>query len=199
MNGRFLLVGTLVAAVTLFAWQTVSNVALPWHEQTMQAFGGGDSVVKAIRAAAPVNGVYWSPQGVLAAVSMTPDLADKSTGAFMGRMMGRQLVIDLLMGYLLCLLFTRLPAASALHTGRTFAIAGLAAGLVLEFSNWNWYGFAANFALVNMIDLTLQFFLGGVALALLSRRIGVTPEAAVSVPSGAGYRAKPADTPSRML
>jgi hypothetical protein len=196
MNGRFLLVGTLVAAITIFAWQTVSNVALPWHQQSMQAFGNNEAVVKAIRAAAPANGVYWSPQGVLAAVSMTPDLADKTSATFMGRMMGRQLVIDLLMAYLLTFLFTRLPAAGAVHTGRTFAIAGLAAGLVVEFSSWNWYGFAPKFALVNAIDLTIQFFLAGAVLAALGRRLRVVPAPGVSVPAGAGYGGKAAGTPT---
>ena len=99
MNGRFLLTGTAAAALTLFAWQTVSNTAIPWHNATMRAFQNNDAAVRAIRAQTPENGVYFAPQGVLAAVSFTPDLADKTRA--MGVMLVRQLLIDLAAGVVL--------------------------------------------------------------------------------------------------
>ena len=201
MNGRFLVIGTILGALAMFAWQTVSNAALPWHEKTMHEFANSDSLARTIRAAAPTNGVYWSKQGVLAAVSMTPDLADKTSSAFMAPMLGKQLAIDLVVAFVLCLLLLRLPAASLVHTGRTFAMAGLAIALLIELSNWNWYGFAANFALVNAVDTTIQFFVTGVVLAWAARRFGA-PRAAeasgVNVPAGAGYAAKPNEATSRV-
>src|SRR5687768_16305658 len=34
MNGRFLLMGTVVTAIALFAWQSISNAVIPWHMAT---------------------------------------------------------------------------------------------------------------------------------------------------------------------
>jgi hypothetical protein len=87
-NGRFLLAGTVVAGITLFVWQTISNAALPWHMATMREFANNDVVVQMVRANAPENGVYVSNQGILAAVSLTPTLIDKTT--LIGQMLGKQ-------------------------------------------------------------------------------------------------------------
>jgi hypothetical protein len=34
-------------------------------------------------------------------------------------------------------------------------------------SDWNWYGFSASYAIVNEIDLTIQFALAGIVIAWL--------------------------------
>lgn len=173
MNVRFLLVGTIAGALLLFAWQTFSEVVLPWHEATQRSFANDSAVVQAIQAGAPANGVYYSPRGVLAAVSIVPGVADKET--LMGAMLVRQLVIDLVVMLLVCVLVTRLPVQSIVGSGITVAIGGLACALIIEASNWNWYGFSASFAAVNVVDQTIQFFLAGALGSLLARRLGPRP------------------------
>lgn len=168
MSTRFLLVGTVVGAITLYAWQTLSNVAIPWHEATLHEFTNNDAVVQTLRSNAPVNGVYFSPQGVLAATSFTPDLADKTQ--LMNRPLGFQVVINLAAAFLLCLVVLRLPAAGAVATATTLAIAGLAAGVIIHFSDWNWYGFSFPYEAVNAIDHTIQFFLAGLVIAAIRRK-----------------------------
>src|SRR2546423_13028687 len=78
MRGKYLLYGTLAAGLTFFVWQTISNVAIPWHTATMSEFQNSAAAVQAIKAAAPTNGVYFANQGILAAVAFTPDMADKT-------------------------------------------------------------------------------------------------------------------------
>lgn len=62
MNTKFIVVGTLAAALTLYVWQVISNVALPWHEATMHMWEGAtnDAVVQAMRTHAPESGASCS-------------------------------------------------------------------------------------------------------------------------------------------
>jgi hypothetical protein len=168
MRGKFLLYGTLAAGITLFVWQTISNVAIPWHKATMTEFKD-PAVVQAIHAAAPVNGVYYSNQGILAAVSFTPDMADK-TKISMTPNLVKQLAIDLVAALLLCVLVARIGVGRKRDTALTLALGGVAAGIILELSDWNWYGFSASYASVNVIDLTIQFALAGVVIAWVYKR-----------------------------
>lgn len=168
MRGKYLLYGTLAAGVTLFVWQTISNVAIPWHSATMKEFTNNAAVVEAIHAGAPTNGVYFSPEGVLAAVSFTPDMADK-TKAMSGNL-AKQAVIDLVAALLLCVLVARIGVGRKRDTALTLGLAGLAAGIIREMSDWNWYGFSASYAIVNEIDLTIQFALAGIVIAWLYKR-----------------------------
>jgi hypothetical protein len=168
MNGKFLLYGTLAAAITLFVWQTVSNVAIPWHAATVKSFTDNTAAIQAIHVVAPTNGVYASPEGVLAAVSFTPDMADKSKS--MGPNMAKQIVIDLIAALLLCLVVGHIGVGRKRDMALNLGLAGLAAGIIKEMSDWNWYGFSASYAIVNEIDLTIQFVLAGIVIAWIYQR-----------------------------
>jgi hypothetical protein len=196
MNSKSLIVGTLAAALTLYVWQVISNVALPWHTATMHEWEGAanNTVVQALRANAPVNGVYVSNQGVLAAVSFTPDLADKTQ--LMGSMLGKQVFINLIVGFLLALVLARIGTAAPARVATTFALVGLAAGLVTELSNWNWYGYDLAFSLVNVAELTISWLLAGFVLALIQRKFpstlpelpGVVAQGGIGVGTGSAAR-----------
>ena len=168
MRGKYLLYGTLAAGITLFVWQTISNVAIPWHSATVKQFTNNAAAVQAIHAVAPTNGVYVAPEGVVAAVSFTPDMADKTKS--MGPNMAKQLVIDLIAALLLCVVIGRIGVGRKRDAALTLGLAGLAAGIIKEMSDWNWYGFSASYAIVNEIDLMIQFALAGVVIAWLYKR-----------------------------
>jgi hypothetical protein len=168
MRGKYLIYGTLAAGLTLFVWQTISNVAIPWHAATVKEFSNNDAAVQAIHAVAPVNGVYVAPQGLVAAVSFTPDMADKSKS--MGPNMAKQIVIDLIAALVLSVVVSRTVVRRKRDVALTLGLAGLAAGIIKEMSDWNWYGFSASYAIVNEIDLAIQFALAGIVIAWLYKR-----------------------------
>ena len=172
MRNRFLIIGTLVGTVVLFAWQTLSNAAIPWHMATMSEFASDSAAAHAIRAAAPQNGTWFSKYGVLAAVAITPDFADKTIVP----MLTKQLVLDLLVTLAAVALLLRLPSDGVVATGVTLSLGALAVGAVMQFSDWNWYGFGFSYALVNVIDQAIAFFILGVTLAALRRRFGEPEE-----------------------
>jgi len=168
MRGKYLLYGTLAAGITLFAWQTISNVAIPWHKAMMTEFKDNAAAVQAIRAQAPTNGVYYSPQGILMAQSLTPDLADKSKA--MGPMMAMQIVLDLVAALLLCIVLADQVVRRKRDTALKLGLVALTAGMVKELSDGNWYGFSTGYAIVNTVDLAISFVLAGLVIAWIRDR-----------------------------
>ncbi|HEX6058720.1 MAG TPA: hypothetical protein VFZ11_06845 [Gemmatimonadaceae bacterium] len=187
MNTRFLLVGTIVCAVALFVWQSVSNAALPWHRATMSEFQNDSATVQAIRAAAPANGVYTSMRGVVAAVAIRPDFGSREVE--MPAMLGRQFALDLVVSLVLCFVVMRLPAASATATGVTLGLAALAVSGIQSFSDWIWYGFTFPYAAVNAIDLAINGLVAGLVLGALLARERARGEPGVRAPAGVGVSA----------
>jgi hypothetical protein len=169
MRGKYLLYGTLAGGLTLFVWQVVSNVAIPWHEATLKPFTNNGAVVDAVRANTTGNGVYIAPQGITAAVSFTPDMADKMT-ATMAPNMIKTLVVDLVAALLLCVLVARIGVGRKRDTALTLGLGALAVGIVKELGNWIWYGFSASFAIANIVDLAIVFALAGIVIAWVYKR-----------------------------
>ena len=168
MSAKFLLVGTVAAGFAIFIWQSVSNTVIPWHEAALSQFKDATAVNQTIRANAPANGVYFTPQGILAAVSFAPDMGDKTRN--MAPALIKQLVIDLAAAFVLCLLVGRIASRGALRTGITLAVAALAAAFVLQLSDWNWYGFSTGYSAANIADIVVQFFIAGLVLGALATR-----------------------------
>lgn len=187
MKGKFMLYGTLAAAVTLFVWQAVSNTAIPWHKATVNNFRDNAAAVQAIRAQAPANGVYAAPEGILLAQSLTPDLADKSKS--MGPNLAKEVVIDLIAAFVLCLVLAdQSRRRSARDVALRLGALGFTASMIAQFSDWNWYGFTASYAFVNTVDMTIQFIIAGLVItSIRNRLIGGD---AVLADSGPGVRAQ---------
>lgn len=185
MRARYLTVGTLLTALALFVWQSLSNAAIPWHEASMQTFANDSAAMQAIRDVAPTNGLHFSPRGLVMVTSFTPTLADQSQN--MAAQLGRQVVLDLVAAFVLALVVARLAAAPPLRTGLLLGLAGLGAGIISRMSDWNWYAFPPSWELVNTVDLGLNLFLAGLVLAWCARRFGDRP--AASSHDDAGVRA----------
>ena len=67
--------------------------------------------------------MYTAPQGIIAAVSFTPDVADKTKA--MGPNMAKQMVIDLVAALLICILVARIGVGRKRDTALTLALAGV--------------------------------------------------------------------------
>ena len=171
MRIKLLIAGSLAAGFALFAWQTISQVVVPWHEATMREFEDAPRVVEVIRAGAPENGMYFAGQGILAAVAFTPTMADKTSMEFMGPMLLRQFATNVLIGLLLCLMLVTVQGVSPATGARIAAIAAAAAALTINVSNSIWYGFSMAFTLVNSVDLVIGWAIAGAVIGWLGRRI----------------------------
>lgn len=173
MNARLFAVTLVAGALTLFAWETVSNAALPWHRMTMRTFPDSSAAVHAIRAHAPENGLYVDDRGVVAAVSFLPDMSSKAS--LLGPMMGRQVALDLLVAAVFLLAMARLPRASTMQYAGVFAVAAFAISASTAVSNWNWWGYPAAWTLVQVVDRTIGFALMGLVMGWLANRESARP------------------------
>lgn len=170
MHAKFLLLATVVGGLTIFLWGALSHTMLE-VPGTLMPLKDGTAVINAIRSQAPNNGVYYDSRGLLAVVSLRPDMADKSKA--MGTNLGIEFVTNclnaLLLGVLLLKTRTRVPLACA----GVAALAGALAFTGVSVSYWNWYGFSTGFALQDMGDVVIGWFLAGTVLGWLMKKTGV--------------------------
>lgn len=131
----------------------------------MRSFTDSSAVVQSIRANAPGNGVYVDPRGVIAAVSLAPDMANRET--LLGLMLGRQLLLNLAVAFIVLFVFQRLPPASIWQYAFGTAAMAFAVSASILVSNWNWYGFSVAWTVVNTIDRTIGYGLLGLVLGAL--------------------------------
>lgn len=162
MNAKALLTTTLAGALTLYAWETVSNAALPWHKATMRSFADSNAVVQAVKAQAPENGLYVDARGIVAAVSFQPDMTDRSS--LLGPMLGKQLILDILVALVFLLAIQRFPRMTTMQYMAAFAVAAFAISLSTYASNVVWWGYPAAWTLVQVVDRTIGFALMGLAM-----------------------------------
>jgi hypothetical protein len=108
-------------------------------------------------------------------------MADKSKS--MGPNMAKQIVIDLIAALLLSLVVGHIGVGRKRDVALNLGLAGLAAGIIKEMSDWNWYGFSASYAIVNEIDLAIQFALAGIVIAWIYKR-GMGSDTAAGVAPG---------------
>ena len=170
MRAKPLLIAAGAAGVGLFFWGFLWNAVLPFSAGSMREFTDNDAVVAVVGANAPENGVYLSPQGILAAVSFLPDKSDKS--ASMGSNIAIELLADVILALLLGMLLLRLRPKSVFGGAFLLMPVALAAAVSERVSDWNWFGFSAQFTLAGTFELLVGWFLVGLVLgAVLLRGI----------------------------
>lgn len=187
MNVRAIAISAAVGTIAMFAWQSVSQTVIPWHMATMQEIS--DTTARAIpvvRQLAKANGVYFSKYGVLMAVRIAPDKSDQTSTAAMGPMLAKQVAVDLIVVVALCFVVGLLADRTPLGVAKAIALTGFAMIAVQELAMSTWYGFSAAWAFVNIIDQTISFFITGLIIGALLRRLD--RDAAVAIPEGQGYR-----------
>lgn len=169
MKARFILTGTVAAAVAIFIWGIISHLMLPWHKWTMTVFTNSDQVLETVRANAEQNGIYYINQGVFAVVDLLPGLPDQTK--MIGGNLALQFVTNLVVGFLLVLVMLGINCRTVPGQAGFMGMIGIAAGVGIHVAHWNWYGFTPAFTIVNTLDLAIGWFLAGLVLAALARRM----------------------------
>ena len=187
MNVRAIGISAVLGTITMFAWQAVSQTAIPWHAATMREIPDTTAkAIPAIRQLGKTNGVYFSRYGALIAVRVASDNSDQMSNGVMGLMLARQAGIDLVVVVALCGLVGFLTDRSPVGVAKATALGGFAMITVQELAMANWYGFSMSWTMVNIVDQTISFFLTGLVVGVLMLRLD--RDAAVAVPDGQGYR-----------
>ena len=195
---KALLRGTILGGLTAFLWSTLSWEVLGWHEKAVHRFPNEDAVTVAISSPAVPSGVYLLPNlrpkdGATAEETKAAQAAAMEkfqTGPIMFaavRSNGfgsfpKALTIQLLSLMAAAGLLTwLLLQTTGLSYGRRvlfLAVAGLAASVIVDLPNWNWWGFSGAYTAVNLVDVTLTWFLAGLVIAKVAKpRAGGSPPA----------------------
>jgi hypothetical protein len=162
MNPKYLILSALLGGLVIFIWGAVYHAAIGIDMHTMKEFRDSTAVSAFVREHADGNGMFYTKDGVLAAVSVTPGMSDKSQ--HMGPLLGKQLVINVVVAGLLAWLLTFTGIRTPLCAAGLFALTGLAAGISCSISAWNWYNHSMAFALASVVDLAVGFLLAGLVI-----------------------------------
>lgn len=155
----------------------------------MRSFQNEDEVSTIIASHAPQSGNYLLPTGP----SEDGLTADQKKAAEEIRMQKMQkgplmfaairkegfgsfpkaLITQLLCQMLAALLLTwlLLQTSGLSYTRRVvfLGVAGLAASVIADLPNWNWWGFSGAYTAVNLIDYTLTWLLAGLVIAKVAK------------------------------
>jgi hypothetical protein len=182
---KALLLGTILGGLTAFVWSNISWEILGWHEKSVQTFQNEDELSAMIASHAKEPGVYLLPGGP-SKQGMTGEQTKAAQDALMEKMQrgpivfaavrtggfgsyARALVVQLLSLMAAAFLLTWLLLQTRrLSYGRRVVFlgaVGLAASVIVDLPNWNWWGFSGVYTVVSLMDFTLMWLFAGLVIA----------------------------------
>jgi len=176
-----LALSSLLAALLVFAWSSVSWMLLGWHEAGMRHFTDETAVASVLTANAPQPGLYLLPSDhTQAKPEATFEQAAERmrAGPFlygavrtsprdwnMPALMAKSFATQLAAAFLLTAMLGAVRFESYGGRVAACAIAGLFAGVVGHVPQTTWWEFPWSSTLVNIADLTISWMLGGLVIA----------------------------------
>jgi hypothetical protein len=172
---KSLILGTILGGLAAFVWSSISWELIGWHEKTMVAFHNEDEVSAVIASHAGQDGTYILPS-MPSTAGMTPDQKKAALRAAMQKVQAggfgsytRGLIIQLLSlmaaAFLLTWLLLQTTDLSYARRVAFLAVVGLAASVIVDLPNWNWWGFSGAYTAVNLADSMLTWLLSGLVIA----------------------------------
>ncbi len=179
--------GAIVGAIIAFLWSAISWIALPWHKMTLERFQNEQAVIDTIMEAAPKNGIYILPYGFGNQAEQIQPSGEEQMGESMTHPMVfasvnhggmkkhvgpyiMNFIILFITAGLISWLLLQTKAMAFIQKALFVAIVGLTAGVVTYLPAWNWLGFPAGYVWVHIIDLTITWFLAGLAIAKVVKK-----------------------------
>jgi len=183
-----LILGTVLGGLTAFAWSMISWEIIGWHEKTMSHFQNEEQISTAIASQAASDGTYMLPSPPRTN-GMTPEKKSQAEAAMKTRFetgpivvaavrrggfgsFGRAVILQLLSltaaAFLLTWLLLQTSGLSYARRVAFLAVAGLAASVIVDLPNWNWWGFSGAYTAVNLADFTLTWLVAGLVIAKAS-------------------------------
>jgi hypothetical protein len=186
---KSLILGTILGGLMAFVWSSISWELIGWHEKTMVAFHNEDEVSAVIASHAGQDGTYILPSTPPTA-GMTPEQKKNVMAAVIQKMQtgpimvagvrrggfgsySRTLIIQLLSlmaaAFLLTWLLLQTSGLSYARRVAFLAIVGLAASVIVDLPNWNWWGFSGAYTAVNLADSMLTWLVAGLVIAKVAK------------------------------
>ena len=180
-----LLLGAILGGITAFLWSFISWSVLPWHLKQLHSFQNEDDVTAVISSHAPQSGNYLLPtgppqEGLTADQKKTADeirmqkmargplvfatIRKEGFGSF-PKVLLTQLFCQIFAALLLTWMLLQTTGLSYARSVAFLAVAGLAASVIADLPNWDWWGYSGAYTAVNLINYTLTWLLAGLVIA----------------------------------
>jgi hypothetical protein len=180
-----LFLGAVLGGITAFLWSFISWGFLPWHEKQLRSFQNEDEVSAIIASHAPQSGNYLLPtgpseEGLNADQKKTAEeirtqkmqkgplmfaaIRKEGFGSF-PKTLVTQLLCQMFAALLLTWMLLQTTGVSYARGVAFVAAGGLAASVIADLPNWNWWGYSGAYTAVNVIDYTLTWLLAGLVIA----------------------------------
>lgn len=177
------IIAAIVGAVVVFVWTAVSWMVFPWHNWDMKTFKDNGQVISAaLKSESVGDGLYMIPycdpkdakdeakqkewqqkakQGPFAYMVVKPDGMKWEMKEALAIQFGICLIVALMASFLL-----GLSKATSLIGRAWFVTFVVTCGAVLvQLSNWTWWGFPTTATLVNIADVVIAWYLAGLFMA----------------------------------
>ena len=186
---KSLVLGAILGGLAAFVWSSISWEVLGWHEKTMVSFQNEDEVSTVIASHATKDGTYILPAApsseglnsnqtkemqaaLIAKMQKGPIMvAAVRRGGFgsFRRTMVIQLVSLMAAAFLLTWLLLQTSGLSYARRVAFLAVSGLAASVIVDLPNWNWWGFSGEYTAVNLADSAVTWLLAGLVIAKVAK------------------------------
>ena len=169
--------GGVLAGIVLFIWSAVTWMALPWHKTTLNSFTNEKAVVEVIKVNATKSGMYFLPAKGMEATDqkftgpmiftsihlegMPPSMAMQMLTGLIG-----EIIAAMFVGWLLL----KTSGLNYFQRVGFVVVFAIAASIVADLGNWNWFAFDTNYTLVLIADTVIGWFLAGLVLAKFCRK-----------------------------
>jgi hypothetical protein len=194
---KSLILGTILGGLAAFVWSSISWELIGWHEKTMVAFHNEDEVSAVIASHAGQDGTYLLPS-MPSTAGMTPEQKRATLDAAMQKIQAgpilvaavrlggfgsytRGLIVQLLSmmaaAFLLTWLLLQTSGLSYARRVAFLAVVGLAASVIVDLPNWNWWGFSGAYTAVNLADSMLTWLVAGLVIAKVAKPSQAAPAA----------------------
>lgn len=178
----------ILGGLIIFVWSFVSWMVFPWHKQCLQKFTNQSEVARVIQDNAPTSGVYVLPNTFGYNEKTSHEEMHKAemmmeNGPFMfatvmpngaGKMSARpfifSLIIQVIGAFIAIWMLMQTKGLNYKKSVCFITLFGLGVAVLGQLPEWNWWGFAGAYVLVNMADLVIGWFLAGLAIAKLIKK-----------------------------
>lgn len=175
--------GALIGGLIVFIWGLFSWMVFPWHQTTLNKFKNEEEVADAIKANAPVPGIYVLPNTFAyhdgtSHKEMSKGMEMLEKGPFMfasvrpygfGRMsfwpFFIAFFIQLVGAYLVTWMLLQTKNLSYGKIVIFVTVFGFSIGILGQLPDWNWWGFPYGYAAINIVDLLIGWSLAGFGIA----------------------------------
>jgi hypothetical protein len=176
MKAKSLVWGTLLGGLTALVWSNISWEVIGWHEKSLRTFRSDEEVAAVISSHTVEDGTYLMPYGTSkeeqARMQKGPIVFAAVRRGGLGsvaRLFVTQTAILFAIAFLLTWLLLQTSGLSGARRVLFLAVVGLAAGVIVDLPNWNWWGFSGVFTAVDVADNVLTCLFTGLVIARVAK------------------------------